>query len=459
VPKVFGKFDLAAVPLRGKEAEGFITSSNLDGLPQACYEGQGGLGLVKFEGGTHIINPDAPCAQEILSYIEANRLGSAGVTGKALETVFKAKPYGWSFEAIALIVSALFRGGRLEITFQGRRLTNIKDHGAREVFSTVPAFRSAGFSPRQGPLDLETLKKAHETFTRLYGREARLEEGSLADAIRDAVRAERERLLPLYSDLRASQLPGASKVEELANTLKGICESNSEDAIKTFAQLGPDLLDGLETVRVIGEALNQEAIELFDRARRMIGLWPSMRERLTDDNELQQAVDRVRATLEAESWADRLPDLARDVHALEEAYTRIYRESWAKRATAYQDALDEVRSLAGFEGLPDLTQEEILRPLITRIGQAAGSGDALSAFDGPSLSELETDIIALPTLKEEAIARCVEATAQSQPVVRVKAKRFFGPTLTNEEELEKALDLLRTECLKLIQEGKLIVIE
>jgi len=459
-PKIYSKFDLVAVPLKGKEAEAFITNANLSGLPQVCYEGQNGLGLVKFVGGTYIVNPDAQCAQEILAYVEANSHSQSAVTGKALETAFRARPYGWTFEAITVIVAALFRSGRLEITFQGRRVTNITDHGAREVFATAPAFRSAGFAPRQGPLDLEALRKAHQTFTKLYGHEAPLEEGGLAKVIRDAVRAERDKLVPLSVKLRTLHLPGAQKVEELTATLKGIADSNSEDAIKTFALESPSLLDWLEKTRVMNEALTDEAMSLIVRARRMVvSIWPSMWSRLPDDHELGKTAERVNSTLQVESWPERLAGLTQDVVALEEAYTGMYREIWGKRAAACEEAVDEVRSFPGFDGLPDLTQEEILRPFLSRAGHGSASGEAASAFEGPSLKELETDIVALPALKQEAIAKCAEATAPSKPVARVKAKRFFGPTVSDKEELEQALGLLKTECLKLLQEGKLIVIE
>jgi len=55
--------------------------------------------------------------------------------------------------------------------------------------------------------------------------------------------------------------------------------------------------------------------------------------------------------------------------------------------------------------------------------------------------------------------RLQELTAPKEKVERVKLTAFFNNGLESEEEIEKALDQLRTHLLKLMAEGVKIILE
>ena len=455
VPRLYDKFDLAAVSVKGTEAEALITNSNLTGLPSLCYEGQGRLGLVTQQGGAYAVNPNAPCAREVFELIQK----SGSDTGKGLETHFRRKPYGWSFDVLTLITASLFRAGFLEITFQGQKVRNTRDPGAKEVFATAPAFRAAGFAPRQSGLTLDVMVQAAKAFKDLFGREAPLEEGGLAAAIREALTAERDELAPLEARLEAASLPGAELVRDLAATMKGISGSASDDAIRTFAQEAGRLKDALRQARAMRSALTDEIVKLIGLAHVAVTRgWPAVRERRPDDATVAAAAERLAANLESELWPEKLPTIAQDLKATHTAYTALYREAWAARAVAYQRAIEQVRSFAGFEGLPEMTQQQILAPLASRCGGDRRPETIKDPIYDPSLAQLESDLKAAGALLQEAVSRCVEETTP-RPVTKVSARGFFPAAVSGEAELDHGLDAFGQKCRKLLQEGRTVIIE
>ncbi len=460
VPEVYPKFDLAAVRVRGNEAEALLAAANLNGLPPVCYEGEGRLGLVVQQGGQSTIALDAAPAREVLEFIRQQDAYGDSVTGKQLENRFRGFGYGWEADVLILITAALFRGGALELSLQGRRARSQSDPGAREAFGKVPAFRAATFRPRQGTM-LKDLTRAVRLYEQLSGERLDLpEEGAIADALRRCFERERERLASLRERLTAHRLPRAEPVGELLATLRGIAESTSDDAVKTFAEQGEAIIAGLREADRLQAATSEGNLETLRRARRaFVQAWPALARRLAPDDPVHETADRLGANLEAATFYDRLPEIAADLQAVETAYRRFYAELHQRRSEAYRRAIDEAQGRPEWEGLSEEARRRVITPLEARVGEegaASATGDL--AFQ-PSIDQMEADLAAVDGLLRQALAELERLAAPQERVERVVARRFFDGSITSSVDLEEALARLREHCLKLLSEGARVVIE
>ncbi len=454
VPEVYHKFDLAAVAVKGTEAKDLVKSANFKGLSPVVYEGNGGLGLVTVQGGKYVPNPGAPVAREVLAYIHKAQAPDEVVTGKDLESHFGSQPYGWDLEVVMLVTAALFRAAAVELTVKGRKVRTSADPGAEEAFATVPEFRATGFAPRSGGLTTKEIAAAHKAFGSLFGENVDMEEAALAGAIARRVSEEREHLLPLAADLQREGLPGADLIRQLADTLRGIAQSSSDDAIRTFAQQQGAIRQGLEAARQMRRALAPSNLETLRRARRVLSrAWPPLAERNPSDS-LAEAAARLRDNLQAETWYERLPQIAQDAGVVAAAYRALYQEARERRDRAYRQRIEEIRSLPDFDSLPSAQQAHVLEPLSARLQKVDRDSDLPQT---PSLAELEADLLAADGALQEARRRYEQILRPE--AVPVQVRQILGDTCETETELEERLQALREHCLKLLHEGKPLLFE
>lgn len=461
VPEVYPKFGLAAVRVDGREAPALLSAANLNGLPAVCYEGEGRLGLVVRQGGQYAIDMDAPAAREVLDFIRQQDAYGESVSGRMLESQFRGYGYGWDLEVIMLIVAALLRGGALEVSLQGRRAHSHADPGAREAFSKVPSFRAAAFRPRQA-IDLRDLARAGQLYERMTGERFDLpEEGAIAAKLRKFFDGERERLVSLQERLRAHGLPGVEAIQELLATMRGISESSSDDAVKTFAEQGEAIIASLRVAAALEQATTPGNLAVIQWARTVLQrAWPALAKgRAATDDRLRLAADRLRDNLAAASFYERLPDIAADLRVLEDAYQALYEDVSARRAEAYRQAIEEVRSRPEWEGIPEETRRRIIAPLAARVGEEgkrAAPGDVVLE---PPIDQMESDLLAVEALLRQALAELERLAAPEERLERVPARRFFNNSISSPEDLEEALARLREHCLNLLSEGARVVIE
>ncbi len=454
VPELFPKFHLAAVPLKGNEAKQLVESANLKGLPPVVYDGNGGLGLVTVQGGKYVPNPAAPVAREVLAYIHKAQARDEVVTGKNLESHFGSQPYGWDLEVLMLVTAALFRAAAIELTVKGRKVRTTADAGAEEAFATAPGFRATGFAPRSGGLTAREIAAAHKAFGELFGEHVDMEEAALAAAIARKVGEEREHLVTLAADLQREGLPGADLIRQLADTLRGIAQSSSDDAIRTFAQQQGNIRQGLEAARQMRRALAPSNLETLRRARRVLfRAWSPLAERNADDT-LAETAARLRDNLQAETWYERLPQIAHDAGVVATAYRGLYQEVRERRDRAYRQRIEEIRSLPDFDTLTPAQQAHVLEPLSARLQKEDRDSDLPQT---PSLAELEADLLAADGALQEARRRYEQILRPA--AVTVQVRQILGDTCETETELEERLQALREHCLKLLHEGKPLLFE
>jgi hypothetical protein len=468
VPDLYPKLQMGSRPLKGDEAEQILKAADLKALPNVFYVGDQGLGLLIKDGQKNIVNANADVAKEVLDYLKSEHSygNKDSRMGKALEKRFGGTPYGWERDMLRLILATLFRAGEVEVTYQGNRFHNYQDPVSRTPFTNNPAFRSSLFSPRQS-VGLKTLTQAVQQLEDLTGEEVDVEEGAIATAFKKIAAEELEKLYPLKATAEAHRLPIRLMLADYQQTLMGIQSSASDDCVRILTENGKDFGETRDKVRKLRESLNAEALGILRQARQATDqVW----QRLAAHNaspELASTVEKLKLQLDSETFIDSWDDIASGTKVVMNAYRDAYCELFDRRKNSYESAIGEVKNRT--EWGPMVANNSsmaavLLSPLQGRIGtdedkESVKHGTSLGQA---SLTEMESDLAAVNGLKSSVLVKLQELSIGSEkkaPVRKVRVSEFFNRPIQTQEELEKALDLIRDSLQKYIDEGAIIILE
>lgn len=466
VPELYQKLPMAAVSLKGTEAETLLKAADLNGLPAVVYGGTQGLGLVKKEGANYVPDTSAPVAAEILAYLEKEHAygNKETRTGKALENRFGGLGYGWDLEVLKLVLAALFRAGAIEVTSGGMRFDSYLEPLAREPFLKNPAFRAAVFTPAT-VIDVQQLKKAVEAYEALTGHTVDMEKNAIGAEIKRWARDEREAVVPIAARLESNALPGLDDVNDYQESLERIRGGTAEECVALLAGEGATLRTQCDRVRSLGKATDGETLQLIRAARRAVrGMAPVLREK---EGEVVEEAP-LRALLAAPDFYQSLWDIKDKTKAIADRYAALYWSAHADRTAAYEAAIQELKGRPEWAELP----EEVTAPVVTSLQQRSCSGTDLGtdgvtcARCGAGVAQMESDLAALEGFKCKALARLIELTRPAPPAgtgapptVRVRAADLLGVTVGSPTEVDEAIERLRARLLELLDEGATIIIE
>lgn len=468
VPDLYPKLQMGSRPLKGDEAEQILKAADLKALPNVFYVGDHGLGLVVKDGPKNIVCTTADVAKEVLDYLKSEHSYGNKDTrmGKALEKRFGGTPYGWERDMLRLILATLFRAGEIEVTYQGNRFHNYQDPASRTPFTNNPAFRSSLFSPRQS-VGLKTLTQAVQQLEDLIGEEVDVEEGAIATAFKKVAAEELEKLYPLKATAEAHRLPVLTMLSEYQQTLAGIQSSASDDCVRILTENGKDFGETRDKVRKLRESLDGEAIGVLRQARQATDqVW----NRLAAHNpspELETTVEELKTLLNSEQFIDSWDNIAAHTKEVLGAYQTAYCELFDRRRKSYESAIDEIQNRtewAPLESTNPSMAASLLSPLQGRVGtdddkNAVVEGTSLGKA---SLTEMESDLAAVDGLKSSVMVKLQELSIGSEkkaPVQKVRVSEFFNRPIETQQELDKALDLIRDSLQKCIDEGVIIILE
>ncbi len=468
VPDLYPKLPMGSRPLKGDEAEQILKAADLKALPNVFYVGDHGLGLVIKDGPKNIICPTADVAKEVLDYLKSEHSYGNKDTrmGKTLEKRFGGTPYGWERDMLRLILATLFRAGEIEVTYQGNRYHNYQDPACRTPFTNHPAFRSSLFSPRQS-VGLKTLTQAVQQLEDLTGEEVDVEEGAIATAFKKVAAEELEKLHSLKATAEAHRLPVLAMLSEYQQTLAGIQSSASDDCVRILTENGKDFGETRDKVRKLRETLDADAMGLLRQARQATDqVWQRLSAHAPSP-ELQTTVDQLKTLLASEQFIDSWDDIAAHTKTVRGAYRTAYCELFDRRKKCYESAIDEIQNRTEWAPLvannPGMASS-LLSPLQGRVGtdddkHAVAEGKSLGQA---SLTEMESDLAAVDGLKSSVLVKLQELSIGSEkkaPVRKVRVSEFFNRPIQTQEELDKALDLIRDSLQKCIDEGAIIILE
>lgn len=476
VPVFYPELARGSRPLKGSEAEEVLTASNLSGLPEVFYGGEGGLELVRKEGSHYVANPEAPVAREILDFLKSRDDYGEQVTGKDLETRFGGMPYGWDTDLLRMVLATLLRAGAIEVAHQGRRFKDHHDPLCRPPLTKTPVFRTASFAPRKA-LDLKTLTAAADAFENITGQEADIEEGFLAGSFKKLADEELKVVVPLLATVRAQRLPGASLLAEHQAMLDGVLKAASDDCVRTLAAEGRSLRGTMDAVQRILHAIERGGGDALREAGVAIErLWPVVAAAGAGDG-LRDQVGRAHGLLGGEEAYARLAEIQGTAQAIDAAYGQLYDAAHRRRYEAILGAVEEIKGLQEWAELVrmepggDVPEEiaSLLDPLTRKLcGEEDGASERLPFTDfcslcRASISALESDRQAASGLRANVAARVVEALQQrTEPgarVERVRVQEIAGGPLSDDQAIDEFLDRLGKRLKKLRAEGATILLE
>ena len=468
VPDLYPKLQMGSRPLKGDEADHILKAADLKALPNVFYIGDHGLGLVVKDGPKNIVNTNADVAREVLDYLKSEHSygNKDSRMGKALEKRFGGTPYGWERDMLRLILATLFRAGEIEVTYQGNRFHNYQDPASRTPLTNNPAFRSSLFSPRQS-VGLKTLTQAVQQLEDLIGEEVDVEEGAIATAFKKVAAEELEKLYPLKATAEAHRLPVLPMLSEYQQTLTGIQSPASDDCVRILTENGAEFGATRDKVRKLRESLDVEAIGVLRQARQAADqVWQRMAAH-SSSPELSATVEELKKLLASEQFVDSWDTITDNTSTVLGAYKTAYCDLFDRRAKSYSSAIDEIQNRTEWASLkannPGMASS-LLSPLQGRVGsdedkEAVEQGKSLGKA---SLTEMESDLAAVDGLKSSVLVKLQELSIGSDkkaPIRKVRVSEFFNRPIQTQEELDKALDLIRDSLQKCIDEGAIIILE
>ena len=465
VPDLYPKLEMGVRKLssKGKEAEEVLRAESLQGLPSVFYEGEDGLGLVVQEGAKYVPNPSADIAREVLDYLQSEHSYGNKITGKILEARFGDMPYGWDMDVLKLVLAVLLRAGSIEITHQGRRLRNYRDHQSRVPLTNNVQFRSASFAPRETP-GRKTLTTAVTQYEQLTGETVDVEAGAISTAFKELAEEEMDLLTPLLAEARARGLPVTDHLEGYRNDLQEVLNADDEDAVGILAGEGNSFREARDRTRRIREALVEKNLLVLDQARSVIrGMWPVLRSR-PEGEDLTDKAEELEGLLLSGDFYEQMAQIARLSEEIESAYRSLYDESHGRRRDAFSQAVEEIQARPEWTTVPEELAVSVLQPLTSRACERPGlpQGETVCPACQATVGQMETDLVALYKIKSDVLARLLELAAPDEKdhIEHVRLAAYFdGGMLDSEEAVEAATERLREDLLKILAEGKKIVLE
>jgi hypothetical protein len=461
-PDLYPKLELGSRPVTGKEVDEILKAANLSALSPIFYDSDKGLSLVIKEGNQFVANPGAEVAKEILDYINREHAYGNKVTGKILEEQFSGIGYGWDREIVKLVLAVLLRAGAIEVTHQSRRLRNYQEPQARAAFATVPAFRSASFSPRES-VGLKTLTTAVQHLEQLIGEEVDIEEGAIATRFKKLAEEEMRLLLPLAATVQANRLPGADTVEEYRQSLTGIQNAASDDCVRILAGEGKSFKENRKAIRQMRERIEYGALVIMQKARVTLDeQWPVLQRHGIGDPFDAETLEHLILTPE---FYDSPDEVARETKEIATKYVALYSELHQTRTTEFSNAIEEIKGRPDWSLVPADVRDSVLSPLVQRACESLELEDGSTRCRNchSTVGEMESDIAALSGLTAQAIARVEELTAPPEDAgvrtERVRLAEFFVGPLDSEAAIKDALERLTEHLLKLSAEGVRIIVE
>ncbi len=466
IPSLYPKLEMGVRPLKGDEAEKFLTAANLNGLPSIFYEDDNGLALVAKQAGKFVPNLGAPICKELLDYLKREHAYGNKIAGKNIATHFQGLGYGWDLEVIRLALAVLLRGGAIEVTYQGRKYRNHTDPSCRTPFTNKPAFNVASFAPREA-LDLKTLAEAVRQYEDITGKEVDVEEGAIAQAFQKLAAEDREQLLSLVARMKALDLPGVDTMTEFLETVEGIIDMPADDCVKTLAGEGKSYKATRQQMAKLIEATTEDKLKVFQHARRVAAAqWPVLESRVADPDTKKKAEELV-ALVESETFYDQIEAIRLATAAVTKKFTELYGQLHQQRLDVYTKALETVKGMPEWEifskdaSIPGTARDAVLAPLLSRAKDdlELPEGAAACAKCGATVPQLETDIAAVDAFRAQVVQRLQKLVAPEETIERVKVSDFITGRLETTEDIEKAIGQLKEHLLKLLAKGVKIILE
>ena len=450
--QIFHRFKEGDVKVGSKEVEAILTNPSLSGLPN-CYSD---LGVVQTVDGQARLVTDRGAAKECLDWIRLGCQGGKAPSGKEAEQHFKAAPYGWGLELAQLLVATLLRDGQVTLTSGGQQIKQAVTAEARKAIANNTAFRGLTIRVRESTLEPKRLRDAGKALEQSFGKQCpSLTVESIATTVREHLCREVPLLERTRDVLRGLQLPGDGAIEQALNVLRAIKDGDDEDAIQSFLESVDTLKKGITRARGIEQNVNDVVRLDLERSRLACSQVGAALEREVDSTDpARVALAALEENLERETFYEHLPAIRTATDAVLARFQGLYAAEFAARRKAYQESLATLHAEAGWSNLKEAEQAEVALRLRERAAeQPLGEPWRQAATILGSLRDQTDAAKGLLEFALETVRRLVTPQA-----VQIKVSRLLSAPISNLEELNVALAVIREEIEKSLADGKPVVL-
>ena len=466
IPFLYPKLEVGVLDVSDKDADTFLTSANLQGLPQVFYNSDSNKSLVVKEGAKMVPNLNAELCREIFEFLRREHSYGNKVTGKSLAHYFSGQGYGWHRETIRLALAVLLRGGSIELTHQGRKYWNYNEPACRVPFTNNNAFNAASFAPREA-LDLKILAAAANAFEDITGSEVDIEEGAISQAFRQLAAQDRESLLPLVAKLSAERLPEAEIAQNHLSTLEGVAEMPSDDVVKTLSGEGKSFHEARREMKKIDQLATDANIAQLRLSKSIMSeQWPLLQNEVLEET-LEASARTAEEIINSGECLSNLEKLKKATQAVHHAYRNLYSVAFEERRQAYQDAIGRIKGLKEWAELdknPDVSDEQLrvlLQPLTEKVESELelAEGATIDSHSRATLPQLRSEIAAANSVAATLIEDIERLVAPEEKVERISVSNLSSRRIHTEAELDLALSEIRAHAVKLLKQNINVILE
>jgi hypothetical protein len=436
IDDIYELIDKFSANITSKDVVAVLHADNLDGINAELRED--GIGLTRTTPQGEQVVTDRDPLLAILNEIKDRAAYGNEASGKQLETMFAAAPYGAPVEVIQAVLAAGIRVGLIEVIHQGSRIRGSADQRLDRVFGALPQFRTASFVP---PVDdevsLDIRAELAERLGELLGTHPPVATDQLAKLVRRSFASDVQIASRVRAGLRGAGLPIPDPVTQTASILDRIENGTDTDVVTTAAQSWVNLSTGRDLLRDL-DALLQHDLDTLREAQQQAK---------AGDGGLTAELASERVELVDLLDGDDLPGHIARIRAITE---RIR----SQRSAASDEAAETLRQKLG-----ELSQR--IRERYTDVGDAVVD-EALRPLTDltPGSETSPTDYGQLTANLEAAEGRAAKVTHQLDEILthgkiaNVVVNDLVSKPISSEDELDSALERIRDAVSTELANGK-----
>jgi len=434
--EIYDRIDQFSANITSRDVLAVLHADNLDGIHPDLREE--GIGLTRTTpSGEEVVTDHDPLLAVLTEIRERAAYGNEA-TGKHLETVFAAPPYGAPVEVIQAVLAAGIRAGLVEVIHQGARIRGSADARLDRVFGALPQFRAASFVP---PIDddvpLDVRAELAKRLGELLGTRPPIATDHLAELVRTTFASDVQIASRVNAGLRGAGLRIPEAVTRTTSILDRIQAGTDAETVTTAAQSWIDLTAGRTLLEGLGAILEHDLATLRD-AKEQVEL---------GDDHLTAELTAERAELVDLLASDDLPASIARIRAITDRLRTHRQQAASEIAGELAGKLEQLRQRLRdrYTELDDSTLAEALRPLAD-----------LTPPDEPTpadIGRLAAHLEVADRRAEEVALRLDEIAARGK-IVHVTVAELAGRPITTEDELDATLERLRDAAAAVLADGK-----
>jgi hypothetical protein len=477
LPNVFSRFAVADKPFDFAKQLKALLNPATSALAQVAPD----LGLFDTQGS---LQRDSALVAQVLDVLSdltdqgEDPDGGRLLEGKDDKVAFKGflrAPFGWPDELVRLVLAACFRAGAIYLERQtAAGPTPLYDYkSSDELFSKITSFKKHSFRVAETSLTLDQIKQAGKSLIAM-GISSVTESGNaLAAAVRDLgmmlsaglqdAKARHQQGFPIAADVLGAEsaLVEPTTAKDPTVVVRAFLEKEG-----TWRALHR----GLAELRTFLEANRHHD---FEASRHLMAM--------AENHPISETHPKVAAFVQARKDMDtiiaersivrRWPDYRAAFEAATACYREAYTHAYQRAQKASEETLAAIKNGAAYGNAPAAQRDQVLAKVFGPgrvchyVALSVGSPRALLDAAGKrSLTSLDQAIVALPGYRAQIEAELAglslpppdpgEKLLEWRPVAAFAGKRF-----KTEDEVDRAMDALRSELKAHVREGFTIVVK